>query len=108
MLSLIMDYFLAKNRIRDTIVRASFFLFNGVLAGVTLNDLLRILFGEIENKEQVQYGISGAVAVAPYIWDRLTLMGAKSNNVFMGSGMALGTMFALRSADHKKVIPVPP
>ena len=106
MLSLILDYFLQGNKLRDVIVRVGFFLFNGVLVGVTINDLIRILFGDMEKKVEIEYGIAGIIAASPYIYDKLALMGAKSNNVFLGSGMALGTMFANRSEEGKKVIPI--
>ncbi len=106
MLSLMVDHILKGNKLRDTVVRASFFLFNGVLVGVTLNDLIRILFGDMEKKEEIEYAISGLVAVSPYVYDRLALMGANSNNLFLGSGMAIGTMFANRSEEGKKVAPI--
>ena len=104
-LSLILDQFL-KNRggTRTTIVRLGFFTFQGILAGILMNDILRLLYGDFEGKANYQYGIAAAVAISPYVLPELTLMKEKSNNVTMGIGMGIGTYMANRTEHGEPIV----
>ena len=66
-----------------------------------MNDILRILYGDFDGKTNVEYGISGAVAVLPYVIPQLTLMYDSTNNIALGGGMALGTYMASRTESGK-------
>lgn len=94
-LSLLIDQILkGRGSTRTTVVRLAFFTFQGILAGILMNDVMRLLYGDFEGKENFQYGISGAVAISPYIISELTLMKDKTNNLTMGAGMGIGTWMA--------------
>jgi hypothetical protein len=94
MLSLIADRLIKNPKLKDTLIRISFFTFQGVLGSVLVNDFIRILFGEFKEKQQVEYGLASAIALAPYVSNSLILMGNKENNLFVGLGMAIGITLA--------------
>lgn len=103
MLGILLDQLLKKNRFRDAIVRNSFFVFNGLIGGLLINDLIRILYGDFDGKQKIEYGLSGFVGISPFIIPQFTLFDNKSNNIAMASGMALGTYMANRT-EHKEPI----
>jgi len=97
-LSLLIDQVLkGRGSTRTTIVRLGFFTFQGILAGILINDIIRLLYGDFDGKSNFQYGIAGAVAAAPFIIPELTLMKDKTNNLTMGAGMGIGTWMANRT-----------
>jgi hypothetical protein len=97
MLSLLLDYILKGNKLRDILVRGSFFTLNGILASILLNDIIRVLYGDFHQKRELEYGLAWAIAVSPYLIPQFTLFGHTTNNLAMGLGMGLGTFMANRS-----------
>jgi hypothetical protein len=97
-LSLILDYLLKNSKLKNEIIRLSFFTFQGLLGSVIINDVFRILFGDFKEKEMIQYGIASVVAVAPYISPKLAVFKKRSNNLALGFGLATGTLIACMSA----------
>lgn len=104
MIGILLDRLLKNNRFRDTIIRHSFFLFNGIIGGILLNDLLLLLYGNFENKEHLQYGIGAGIMAAPTISDRLILFNNPSNNLSMGAGAIIGTYMVNRSENKEGLI----
>ena len=98
MLSLILDYFLRNSKLKNEIIRLSFFTFQGLLGSVIINDVFRILFGEFKEKEMIQYGIASLVVAAPYVSPQLAVFKKRSNNIALGFGLGVGTMVACMSA----------
>jgi hypothetical protein len=97
MLSIILDQFIKKgnnNKTRDIVVRTSFFVFQGLLASILINDLLRVLYGTFEHKSLLEYGLAGVIALSPYVINKFTLMHDKKNNMSMSIGMIIGTWLA--------------
>lgn len=68
-------------------------MLNGVLIGILLNDVLRLLFADFTQKEMLEYSVSGLTAASGYVFG-LPLLNNKENNLSLGSGMALGTLWA--------------
>lgn len=101
MIGLIIDQFLKGNALRDTVVRYSFFSFNGLLAGVFLHDLLRILFAKVD--EKYEYGLGAATLASGHVIPELAIFGDANNNTFLGGGMLVGTFW---SAQTEKKIPI--
>lgn len=96
MLSLILESVLNKKQnkpIWHFIVRNSFFFLNGTLIGILLNDMFRLLFAEFEQKQLLEYSISGLTASSGYVFG-LPLLNNKENNLSLGAGMMLGTFWA--------------
>ena len=91
MFNLILDAVLKNSKIRDTVVRLSFFTLNGILAGIFMNDLTRIFIGEIPNKHIYEYLISGGVGASGLV---LPIFGKPINNLMLGAGMVIGTFWA--------------
>lgn len=105
MLGILLDRLLKNNKFRDTIIRHSFFLFNGMIGGLLLNDLLLLLYGNFEDKEYLQYGVGVGVMSLPTITGgRLILFDNASNNISMGAGIMLGTYLANRSENKEPLI----
>lgn len=100
MLSLLLDRLLSKNT-RSTVVRLSFFAFQGLLGAILLNDIFRLLYGDFYHKTEVEYGIAGLITIAPFIHDKFMILGHRSNNIMMGLGMAAGTYLA----NHSESLP---
>jgi hypothetical protein len=92
-----------NNKSRDHLVRFSFFVFQGLLGSILLNDVLRVLLGDFNEKKLVQYGMAVLVASAPFIYSKLTILGKKENNVYMGLGMTIGAILSNVSEDKKGV-----
>ncbi len=107
MLSILLDQLLKGNPIRNSVVRWAFFGFNGILAAILMNDILRVLYGDFDNKLNLQYGIAGSVAVSPFLIEQFTLLGNKTNNMAMGGGMMIGTYWANRTEHGQRIDPVP-
>ncbi len=100
MLSLILEY-LFKNNNRELwnlVIRNSFFFLNGTLIGILMNDAFRLLFGDFDQKEILEYSISGLTASSGYVFN-LPILNNHQNNLSLGSGMALGTFWANMTED---------
>ena len=95
MLSLILEYLFKKDNkeLWNLVVRNSFFFLNGTLIGILLNDMFRLLFANFEQKEILEYSLSGLTASTGYVFN-LPLLNNSQNNLSLGSGMALGTFWA--------------
>src|SRR4051812_45112324 len=105
-LSLLIDQILkGRGSTRTTIVRLGFFTFQGILVGILMNDVMRLLYGDFNGKENFQYGIAAAVAVSPYVISDLTLMKEKTNNLTMGAGMGIGSWRASRTEHGEPLQP---
>lgn len=100
MLSILLDRLLTKNT-RSTVVRLSFFAFQGLLGAVLLNDIFRLLYGDFHHKTEVEYGLAGLITIVPFIHDQFKILDHKSNNIMMGLGMAVGTYLA----NHSEALP---
>jgi hypothetical protein len=99
MFSILLDHTsIAKNKkLKETLIRGAFFVFQGLLASILLNDSLRILYGDFDSKPLVEYGVATLVTISPYISPRFHLMGRAQNNYAMGIGMTIGTWLANQS-----------
>lgn len=104
MIGLIIDRLIKTGKLRDSIVKGSFFLFNGMIGSIILNDLLLLLYGDDSNKHDLQYIISSTIVAGPFISSRLNILGDYSNNLMLGSGFFLGTYLSNRS-EHKEGLP---
>lgn len=102
MLSLVIDRYIKSTNLKDSIVRLSFFTFQGILGSILVSDLIRILVGELREKESLQYALSGFIAVAPLVSKRLLLFGSGQNNLAFGLGMAVGTFVVCKSVKKEK------
>lgn len=105
MIGLILDRLLKTGKLRDTIVRHSFFLFNGIVGSIILNDLLLLLYGDDDGKHDLQYILSTAIIAGPLVSPKFTILGNYSNNIMLGSGFFLGTYLSNRS-EHKEGLPI--
>jgi hypothetical protein len=101
MLSLLVDHYVTNTKLKDSIVRLSFFTFQGILGSILISDVIRILVGDFEQKENLQYAISGFIAVAPLLSSKLEVFGSGQNNLALGLGMTAGTFILSRSVDKK-------
>ncbi len=104
MLSILIDKLVTNPKIHQKLVRYTFFAFQGLLAGILLNDTLRIFYGDFDGKENFQYGLSAFVGAVPFIVPQMTLMDHRTNNVSLGAGMALGTYMANRTENKEPIV----
>lgn len=95
MLSILLETLFKNNNkeLWNLVVRNSFFLLNGTLIGILLNDLLRLLYADFANKELIEYSVSGLVSASGYLF-KLPLLNNNQNNFSLGMGMGLGTLWA--------------
>lgn len=96
MLTLILEYLFKRKdnkELYNLLIRNSFFFLNGTLIGILLNDGIRLLFADFDQKEMVQYSLSGLTASSGYIFN-LPLLNNSQNNLSLGGGMVLGTFWA--------------
>lgn len=103
MLGILLDQIAASGKYKELVVRYSFYTFNGIILGVFLNDIVRILFGDFELKSPYQYAIAGLVGSSGYVLQPLAFFGDKNNNLFLGGGMMLGHWWSQLSESGKKI-----
>ena len=104
MLGILLDQLVSSGKFKAMVVRYSFYTFNGILGGIFMNDIIRILFGDVDLKHQYQCMIAAAVGGSGYLWDRLALFGDKENNVFLGLGLGIGHYWSELSEQGKRII----
>lgn len=105
MLSLVIDRLVKTGALRDAIVKYSFFAFNGLLGGILINDLIRILYGDYDNKFQSQLGAAALIGASGYLYDGFKLFDDRNNNVALGAGFATGSYFADQTQHGRKILP---
>lgn len=103
MIGMILDQLVTSGRFKELVVRYSFYTFNGILAGIFLNDIIRLLYGDFNEKHNFQFMIAGAVAGSGYLIPNIALFGDKNNNLFLGGGLALGHWWSELSEKGEKI-----
>lgn len=106
MISILLDYIFKSPVLKQKVVRYTFFVFQGMLAGILMNDILRILYGDFDKKQAFEYGIAAFVAGVPFIIPQLTIIDHKTNNISLGAGLALGTWMATRTENKQRIVPI--
>lgn len=109
MLSIALDHLLKNSKLKDNIIRLSFFTFQGLFGAVVINDILRLLFGDFEYKSYLEAAIASFVVTSPFIHPRLIIAKQRTNNFALGAGMFVGTAFCYYSENKKgkQVLQIP-
>lgn len=102
MLSFLVQHGIKNNKVKDDIIRISFFVFNGIIGSILVSDLIRLFYGTIPEKPYIEYGIATGLAVSPYVYDGFTLMNEKTNNVALALGMVIGSLLCDQSEENGK------
>lgn len=92
MLSLIIDKSLKDSKLKDNIIRLSFFAFHGFVGAILLNDVIKLLYGEFPYKEKIGYVLGTGIAAAPLLSPEFQLMKKGTNNLALGLGLFVGTL----------------
>lgn len=71
-----------------------------------MNDVFRLLFADFEQKPFVEYGVSGITAVSGYMFN-LPLFKNNQNNLFLGTGMMIGSFWSNLTEEKKPVSLLP-
>lgn len=107
MLGILLDQLMSSGKLKALIVRYAFYSFNGILGGIFMNDIIRILFGDVNLKHSYQYLIAGTIGGSGYIYRPLSFFGDPNNNLALGAGVALGHYWAELSEKGEKINVVP-
>ena len=101
MLGIMLDQLVG--RFKELVVRYSFYAFNGIVGGIFMNDIIRIIFGDFELKYPYQYMLAGIVGSSGYVLPEVAFFGDKNNNMFLGMGLALGQYWSNLSQKGEKI-----
>jgi hypothetical protein len=104
MLSLILDRYIKNPKLHNSLIKYSFFAFNGLTTGIVFNDALRIFYGDFKDKSKIGYALGAGGALSGYVDKRLQIFSDPLNNVAFSSGFMVGNYWANKSEKGEKIV----
>lgn len=103
MLSLILDRYIKNPKLYNSLIKYSFFAFNGLTTGIVFNDMIRVFYGDFKDKNRVGYTLGAVGIVSGYLDKRLELFSDPINNIAFSSGFLVGNYWANKSEKGEKI-----
>ena len=104
MLSILIDRYLKNPKLHNMLIKYSFFAFNGITTGIVFNDIIRVFYGDFQDKSKVGYILAAGAVASGFIDKRLTIFSDPNNNIAFGGGFLIGNYWANRSEKGKEIV----